>query len=168
MKLKFAELLEKLGAPYELGADDAMPVALYDDDTGATYSAEIRTGSERRDVDCEIQVIHGSDLHGEQAVDHVCVLRCLPMYEGFWNVASFQFRGQKPGQDVYDWESKACTFFRGVVAELSAGRVPNIDEIHSDAFRDKDSFHDQRGSGAGKAPKIKPGQMLNMKGGRGF
>jgi hypothetical protein len=79
----------------------------------------------------------------------------------------FKIRGEAYGQDKYSWEEKACHFFQMVVQELLAGNIPNIDDLLEEAFHSRDRFADQYGGGSSKSPKIKPEQMLNIKG-RGF
>ena len=56
-----------------------------------------------------------------------------------------------------------------LVSALQSEEIPDIDALIEEAFYGKERFYDQRSGGGAKAPKIKPGQLLNMKkGGGGF
>ncbi len=169
MRATINELMDKLGVGYVPGNYESVPWSYHDSAKGITCSAEVRMGMDGDEVEAEIQFLHDTPMPGtDNTMEQICNLRAGPLNEGQWTVASLQIRGNPYGKEIYDWEDKACLFFQSVVHELSAGKFPDIDELLDDAFHKRERFADQRGGGGGKSPKIKPGQMLNPKGGRGF
>ncbi|QQG36217.1 MAG: hypothetical protein HYS17_00025 [Micavibrio aeruginosavorus] len=167
MRVPLKELMDKMGVGFVPGAYESVPWSAYDAVKGVTCSAEIRMGADADEIEGEIQFMYENPPAGKKPMEPVCFLRAIPQADGNWNVSDFKIRGESYGADKYNWEEKACTFFQMVVQELMAGEIPNIDDLLEEAFHSRDRFADQYGGGSSKSPKIKPEQMLNIKG-RGF
>ena len=169
MRATINELMDKLGVGYVPAPYDSAAWSSHDDAKGITCSATVHMGMDGDEVEAEIQLLYDTPPEGKGPMEHICMLRAAPLNEGQWTVASLLIRGAPYGQEIYEWEEKACDFFQSMVQEIGAGKFPDIDELLDDAFHKRERFAGQRGGGGGKSPKIKPGQMLNMgKGGRGF
>lgn len=167
MRLPIKELMDKMGVGYVPGPYESVPWSAYDGEKGTTCSAEVRMGPDSNEIEGEIQFMYETPPPGKGPMEPICYLRAAPQADGNWNINDFKIRGEVYGQDKYNWEEKACTFFQLVVQELLAGNIPNIDDLLEEAFHSRDRFADQYGGGSSKSPKIKPEQMLNIKG-RGF
>ncbi len=167
MRVPIKELMDKMGVGYVPGPYESVPWSAYDAEKGITCSAEVRMNADGNEVEGEIQMMYDTPPVGKRSMEHICALKAAPQADGNWFVSEFKIRGEAYGQDVYSWEPKACDFIRMVVNELLAGNIPNIDDLLEEAFHARDRFADQSGGGTSKAPKIRPEQMLNIKG-RGF
>ncbi len=169
MRVTINELMDKLGVGFTPGPNDNVPWVHTDTNLALTFSAEIRMGMESEEVEGEIQILYDRPPPGKGSMEHICFLRAAPIHEGMWTMTDFRFRGAPYGREIYDWEEKACLFFQTMIREIQAGVSPNVDQLLDDAFHKRERFADQRGSGGGKAPKIKPGKLLSPKGGgKGF
>jgi len=167
MRATLKELMDKMGVGFEPGPYESVPWSAYDAAKGITCMAEVRMGSDLTDVEGEIQFMYDNPPPGKGSMEPICFTRATPQADGKWNVMDFKIRSEAYGQDKYDWEEKSCHFFQLVVQELQGGNVPNIDDLLEEAFHSRDRFADQYGGGGGKSPKIRPDQLLNVKG-RGF
>jgi hypothetical protein len=169
MRATIDELMSKLGVGYVPGNYESIPWSHYDSEKGVTCSAEVRMGMDGDEVEAEIQFLYDTPPAGQDStMDQICNLHVAPVNDGQWTTTSFNFRGQPYGRDAYDWEEKACLFFQLVVQDIIAGKFPDVEELLDDAFHKRERFSANSQGGGGKSPKIKPGQMLNPKGGRGF
>lgn len=160
--------MDKLGVGYVPGPYETCPWSHGDAASGVTCSAELRMGGGGDEAEAEIQLMYESPPAGKPPMEQVFALRFIPAGDGMWTAEGLRIRGEPYGADLYDPEDKGCAFFRAVVRELAAGRIPDIDALIDEAFHGGERFADQHGGGGGKSPKIKPGQLLNMKQGRGF
>ncbi|MFN3826526.1 MAG: hypothetical protein ACK4NR_02745 [Micavibrio sp.] len=167
MRVTLKELMDKMGVGFEPGAYETVPWSAYDVVKGQTCSAEIRMGPDRDEIEGEIQIMYDNPPAGKKPMEHICFLRAKPLADNNWNITDFKIRGEAYGQDKYNWEEKACTFFQLVVQELLGNAIPHIDELLEEAFYSRERGNDQYGGGSSKSPKIRPEQMLNIKG-RGF
>lgn len=158
--------MEKLGVGYVLGPYQTCPWSFYQAEKGVTFSAEVRMGPDSDEVEAEAQLMYDNPASGMPSMEQVCYLRVTPS-TGRWEVADQRVQGKPYGREITNWKEKSCDFFGLLVQKLKAEELPNIEELLDEAFR-KERGADQRGGG-GKAPKIRPGQLLNMKkGGGGF
>lgn len=167
MRVTIKELMDKMGVGFIPGPYESMPWSAYDAAKGITCSAEVRMGSDSNEVEAEIQFMYDTPPVGKGSMEPICYLRATPQADGQWNVMDFKIRSAAYGLDKYNWEDKACVFFEMVVRDLLGGIIPNIDELLAEAFHSRDRLADQTGGGGGKSPKIRPDQILNIKG-RGF
>ena len=167
MRVTIKELMDKMGVGYVPGPYESVPWSAYDPVKGVTCSAEVRMGPDSRDIEGEIQMMYDTPPAGKGSMEHICALKAGPLADGQWTVSEFKIRGEAYGADKYDWEEKACHFLLLVAQELGAGNVPHIDDLLEDAFHSRDRVADQYGGGSSKSPKIRPDQILNIKG-RGF
>ncbi len=166
MRVSVKDLMDKLGVGYVPGAYETVPWSAAA--AGRTCNAEIRMNDSGDEVEGEIQLMHDTPPTGKKPMEQICFLKCKPASDGEWTLTVFKIRGEPYGQDKYNWEEKAAKFFNAVVQELIGGNIPDFDELLEAAFHSRERFADQQG-GSSKSPKIKPGQLLNMKkGGRGF
>ena len=168
MRATINELMDLLGVGYVLGPYETYPWSHYDSESGTTCSAEVRMGSSSDEVDAEIQMMYETPPEGRPPMEPVCYLRAAPAAGVQWSVISLRIKGESYGADIYDWETKACKFFAAVARELAAGNLPDIDDLIDIEFHARERMNDQTGGGGGKSPKIKPGQLLDMKKGGSF
>ncbi len=167
MRVPVKEMMDKMGVGYVPGPYESVPWSAYDAEKGMTCSAEVRMNPDGNEAEAEIQMMYDTPPAGKLPMEHICFLKASPQADGNWFIGDFKIRGQPYGQDVYNWEEKACDFIRLVVNELLMGNIPSIDDLLEDAFHGRDRFADQSGGGGSKSPRIRPEQMLNIKG-RGF
>ena len=163
LRVTINELMEKLGVGHVLSPYETAPWAATDLMTGQTMSAEVRMSPDNDEVECEIQLLTDNPEPGKSAVEHLLWMQMTPFVQTSWTVKNLRVRNEVWNNKVYDWEEKSCNLFRACVSELAQGNVPNFDELLEREVTSKERFGDQRGGGAGKSPKIRPGQLLNMK-----
>lgn len=163
MRATLPETMEKLGVGYTLSPYETCPWAAADLMTGATFSGEVRMSPDGKEIECELQLLNDNAEADKPSVEHLMWMQVVPFTGEIWMVKNLRVRGEVWNSRVSNWEEKACNLFRACVSELSMGNVPDFDELLEREFLSKDRFGDQRGGGAGKSPKIRPGQLLNMK-----
>lgn len=120
-------------------------------------------GMDSDEVEAEAQFVHDTPPAGKPAMEQVCLIRAKPVSDGAWDSVLFRVRGEPYGQDKYNWQEKCCVFFSFLVQSLQMNELPDVDELLEEAFRGRDRGADQRGSGGGKSPKIKPAALMNVK-----
>lgn len=167
MRVTLKELMDNMGVGFEPGAYETVPWSAYDVVKGVTCSAEVRMGPDLNEIEAEIQMMYDNPPADKKPMEYICYMKAGPLADGNWTVTEFKIRSEPYGADKYNWEEKACVFFQLVVQELQGNAIPNIDELLEEAFYSRERFADQYGGGSSKSPKIRPEQMLNMKG-RGF
>lgn len=163
MRITLVEMMDKLGVGYSLSPYETCPWAASDLMAGTTFSGEVRMSPDGSEIECELQLLNENPEAGKPSVEQLMWMQITPFTGDVWNVKNLRVRNEIWNGKVSNWEEKACNTFRACVTELSLGNVPNFDEILEREFLTKDRYGDQRGGGAGKAPKIRPGQLLNMK-----
>lgn len=168
MQVNIDELMNKLGVGFVLGPYQTMPWSYTDVEAGVTCSAEVRMGPDGEEIEAEAQMMYDDPPEGVRPMEQICYIRAAPSKDGQWSVGLLRIRGEPYGQDIYNWEEKCCDFFAGLVRSLQLDEIPDIDELLDDAFHGGERFADQYGGGGGKSPKIRAGQVLGMKKGRGF
>jgi hypothetical protein len=168
MRVAVNELMDKLGVGYVLGPYQTAPWSCYDAEKGQTCSAEVRMGAGNDEVEAEVQMMHDNPPAGTPPMEHVFYIRAAPVSEGQWGISTLRLKGEPFGKEIHNWEIKACAFFSSLVVRLQMNEIPDIDELIDEAFHGNERLHDQHGGGGGKSPKIRAGQVLGMKKGRGF
>ena len=163
MQLRIDELMDKLGVGRVLGAYETQPWSFYDPVKGITCSAEVRMGMDNDEIEAEAQFFYDTPPAGKSSMEQVCLIHAKPISEGQWDAVLFRVRNEPYGLDKYNWQEKCCLFFSLLVQSLQMEEVPDVDELLDEAFRGRDRGADQRGSGGGKSPKIKPAALMNIK-----
>lgn len=167
MRLTFTELLQKLGVGYTLEAYGTCPWSATDFDLEKTCSAEVRMNESADELEAEIQIFYDNPPAGKPGIEQILWLRAKPHVEDKWDVCALRIKQEDWVGKVYNWEEKSCNFFRAVVTELEQGTIPDIDALLEREMKEKEKFGGSRGGNGGKSPKIRPEQILNMKG-QGF
>jgi hypothetical protein len=168
MRDTLSELMERLGVDHALTAYETFPWSAYDMVKGLTCSAEVRMSTGGDEIEAEIQMLLEDPEPGKKPVEQVLWMKATPHVQTKWSVKDLRIKGESWVGKVYNWEEKSCNFFRACTTELNLGNIPDIDALLDREMHDKERFGDQRGSGSGKAPKIRPAQLLDMKKGQGF
>ena len=168
MRDTLMELMERLGVDHALSPYETYPWSAYDGVKGMTCSAEIRMSPGGDEIEGEIQLLFEDPQPGQKPIDQVLWLKATPHMQNKWAVSQLRIKGENWVGKTYNWGEKCCNFFRACVTELSLGNIPDIEALLDREMRDKERFGDQRGSGSGKAPKIRPAQLLDIKRGQGF
>lgn len=169
MKMTFQDLMDKLGVPHELTPYETYPLNVYDGATGQTCSAEVRMGSDPGEVEAEVQLMYDTPPEGKPPMQQVLWFNIKPIgATAQWSTSDARLQGEPIKRDMYNWEEKCCNFYGAVARFLSMNEVPDVDALIEEHFHSRERFGGQAGGGGSKAPKIKPGQLLNMKKGGGF
>lgn len=169
MRVTLKDLMDKLAVGYVLGPYETFPWSCYDAARGLTCSAEVRMGPDSDEIEAEIQLMHDTPEAGKPPMAQIFYIRAVPgSMDGLWEIPTLRLKGEPLAEDVYNWEEKSCQFFSIVVGDLALDIIPDLDTLIEDIFHNYERFHDQYGGGGGKSPKIKPGQLMDMKKGRGF
>jgi hypothetical protein len=168
MRATLKEMCEMLGAFQILGPYELVPWSASDATKGQTISAEVRMNPDGDELEAEIQIIHDTPQAGGASVEQFLWLCATPHVQDKWSVKTLRIKNEIWNNKVYNWEEKACNLFRATVTQIEQGFVPDMEEMIEKHIRSKERFGDQRGSGGGKSPKIKPAQLLDMKKGQGF
>ena len=167
MRVTLNELMEKLGVPHTLSAYETWPYATTDTLTGKTCSAEVRMNPDGDEVEAEIQLVEDDENDMGSAdsagVQQLCWIMATPFRGDIWAVKALKIKNENWVGKVYAWEEKCCNLFRAVTNELNKGHMPDFDELVEKEMKEKERFGDSRGGGAGKSPKIRPAQLLNLK-----
>lgn len=161
------DLMDKLGIGYELGPYETFPASCYDSASGRTCSAEARMDPDGAEIEAEIQMMHDTPPEGKPSMEQICQIKAKPIGQE-WDVFVLRVRGEVFGQDLYNWQEKACNFFRAVLQELQSDTMPDIEELIDREFHSRERMGDQRQGGGGKSPKMKGAQLMGMKKGGGF
>lgn len=163
MRASINEIMDKLGVGYVLSPYETSPWAASDIEAGTTFSGEVRMSPDGNEIECELQLLNDNAEAGKPSVEQLMWIQVMPFTGDVWTVKNLRVRGESWNAKVSNWEEKAVNTFRVIVSELALGNVPDFDEILDKEFLKKERYGDQRGGGAGKSPKIRPGQLLNMK-----
>lgn len=168
MRLGLNELLDRLGVTYLLKAYETCPWSSYDSFKGLTCNAEVRMGPEGDEIVAELQLIYETPLPGRPSLEQLLWIRLTPHAQGAWATSHLRIRRENWENKVYKWEEKCLDLFRACVADVDLGNIPDFDALVEREMKAKERFGDQRGSGSGKAPKIRPAQILDLKRGGSF
>lgn len=175
MRVPLQKLLESLGVGQTLSPYETRPWFLYDEAKKSTCSAEVRMGPDYEDVEAEIQVLKDEEEGGEGSgegggtmvagggPEQIMRLRALPISEGQWSTVYLVVKGKDYKNEVHDWETKGCNFFRACVEALQMQVMPDFDALIEKELDDGDGFGGgKRGRIGRKSPKIKPAAMMGM------
>jgi len=168
MRVTVEELLNKMGVGYVLGPYQTAPWSAYDAENGKTCSAEVRMGSSSDEIEAEAQMMRDNPTETQPPMEQICYIRAAPLAGPQWGITTLRIKGEPFGKGIHNWEEKSCKFFSLLAQSLQMNEIPDIDDLIEEAFHGKERFHDQRGGGGGKSPKIRAGQVLGMKKGSGF
>ena len=166
MRDSLKELMDRLGVTYELSPYETFPVSVMEGNV--TCSAEVRMNPDGNEVEAEIQMLREEPEPGKKPVEQILWMKATPHVQTKWSVKDLRIKNENWVGKVYNWEEKCCNFLRAVIGELTLGNMPDIEALLEREMKEKERFGDQRGGGAGKSPKIRPGQLLDMKKGQGF
>jgi hypothetical protein len=168
MRITIAELCDKLGVGYVLGPYQTHPWSCHDAAKGQTCSAEVHVGPDNETLEAEAQMMYEAPPEGKPPMEQICHIRAVASKDGQWSIASLRVKGAPYGEGISNWDEKCCVFFSMLVGALRGETIPDIDELIEEAFHSRERFNSQRQGGGGKAPKVRAGQLLNMKKGGGF
>lgn len=166
MRASLKELLEKLGVRHVLSAYETQPWLFYDADKKATVSAEVRMGPGAEDLEAEIQVLQDEeDEEGEGSGqrEQIMLMRAKPTAQGQWTPQTLTIKNKSYVNEIYDWESKGCAFFKACIQALQMNQMPDFEELIKRELPDDFGGGGGRGRIGRKSPKIKPAQLLGMK-----
>jgi hypothetical protein len=169
MRFELKSLMEKLGVNRVLAPYETQPWFHYDAGKALTCSAEVRMGPGNEDIEAEIQFLKDETSEsGEESAgggtEQIMRMKILPAGDGLWKVTELRVKGEDYVNEISDWETKGCNFFRACIQALQMGDLPNIEElIESELGDDDDWGGGRRGKVGRKSPKIKPAQLLGMK-----
>lgn len=169
MRMTLKGLLGMLGVSHVLYPYETVPWSVYDEARGRTCSAEVRMGPEGEDtVEAEIQMVYDDPPPGRQALEQLLWLRATPHTVDKWAVINVRIKGESYVNKVYNWQEKCANLFHAVIEVLEKDQIPDFDELLAKEVTNRERQSDKWGSGGGKSPKIKPGQLMDIKQGGGF
>ena len=167
MRVTLKELMEKLGIGYTLSAYETFPWSASDAHSEKTCSAEVRMSPDADEIEAEIQIFYDNPTEGKASIEQILWFRAAPHVQDKWSISHLRIRREDWNNKVYNWEEKSCNLFRAIVTELELGRIPDIGALIEREMNTKERFGGSQGGGGGKSPKIRPEQIMNMKG-QGF
>ena len=162
MRLPLHELLEQLGVGYVLGGYQTHPWSHMNYETGQTCSAEVRMGPDEDELEIELQMMYDTPPEGTPPLQQLMNMVAKRQADGKWEIKILRIKGENKVDAFSGWAGKACELFRACTRKLMAEDMPD------DIFRDGRRTGGSTGQGGGKQPKIKPGQLLDVKKGMGF
>ena len=166
MRVPLKEMMDALGVGYVLSAYETCPWSAYDEEKDITCSAEVRMNNDADEVEAEMQLLIANPKGDEKPIEQVFYLIGRPSTQDKWDVADIRIKGESIKGTKHEAEEKGCSFFNACVQELKMGKVPDIEEILEREMKSNDRY----GGGAGssrKDPKIRPQQLMGVKGGMG-
>lgn len=165
MRVTLKELLDGLGVGDMLSAYETCPWSAYDEEKGVTCSAEVRMNSDADELEAEMQLMFDNPEEGKPPLEQVFWLLAKPSAANKWDVKDVKIRGEGNKDNAYAFEEKAVGFFHACVQELKMDKMPDIDEILAKEMKNNERYGGGAQGGGNKSPKIKPQQLLGMKGG---
>lgn len=168
MRVELKTLLDNLGVTGMLAAYETAPWSVYDEEKEATCNAEVRMNQDADEIEAELQIINDVPSETKPPIEQVFWMFAKPAHEGKWDIFRMKIKGEEFSNTTHAWDEKGCGFFKACVQELKLGNFPDIDEILEKELNDKERYGGNRRGGGGKAPKIKPQQLLGLKSGRGI
>ena len=173
MRIPLKDLLEKLAVGHVLSPYETHPWLHYDEERGITCSAEIRMSPDGDEIEGEIQFLHdeGEDEEDGDATGAIgprqqVYLGAKPVKDDLWALSAFTVKGEDYVNQIPEWDKKAYEFFQACIQAINMGTLPDIDDLTEKILKD-DSFGSggKRGKIGRKSPKVKPNQLLGLKGG---
>lgn len=160
MRVTLKQFLELLGIGHVMSPYETCPWSYYDAEQGLTCSAEVRMGMESDEVEAEIQMLYDEPRNGS-GLEQIMWMRATP-HSDKWSPTQLRVKSIDDHLSIYDWETKSCKFFTACVQAIQMEEIPDIDELIDSIFHSRERMGGMRG-GSSKSPKIKPGQLMNMK-----
>ncbi len=169
MRIKYKELMEKLGVGHELSPYETRPWFLHDEEQGITCSAEVRVGPGAEDVELEIQFLHDeentnddSDTYHEP--EQIMMMRFVPTKDMLWSESIMLLKGNSYANQIYNWGERGAEFFCICIGALQMGEIPDIDELIQDHLTDsKSGGRGRRGRVGKKGLKMQQQPPMGMK-----
>lgn len=168
MRLILKELLERLGVGYILGGYQTHPWSHMDYDSGQTCSAEVRMGPDENEIEAEIQMMYDTPPEGKMPLERLVNMVVRQQSDGKWEIKVFRIKNENKFDAFPGWQKKAVQLFRECTKKLATEEMPDFDDLLDDIFNEDKTRGGSTGQGGGKAPKIKPAQIMDMKKGAGF
>lgn len=119
------------------------------------------------EIEAEMQLMRDNPEGDEKPIEQIFWLFAKPSADK-WDVKEVKVRGETDPEGQYGWTEKAISFFRACVQELKLGNVPDIDEILAREMKSTERFGGAAGGGGSKSPKIRPQQVMGIKGNGGM
>ncbi len=152
MRIKYKELMEKLGTGHELSPYETRPWFLQDEEKGVTCSAEVRVGPGMEDVELEIQFLHDGSNSGDDddysEPEQIMMMRFLPTKDQLWSESVMFVKGEDYANKIYNWGERGCEFFCLCIGALQMGEIPDIDELI------KEHLTDNKSGGRGRRGRV--------------
>ena len=162
MKASYQDIMNKLGVGRDLNVYETQPWLTYNSEKGITCEAEVRCNHDQSEIEAELQFMYEAPQQGQRPVDQICYLRVEKQkrLNNNYTVTSCIIKGEEWKGKIYDWETKACNFFRVCAKEIKNDKLPDIDAIFKKEMNDKGAYGGNRGDGSNKAPKINASQLM--------
>lgn len=169
MRVTLKEMLSRLGVNYVITPYGTHPWSVSDAQAGVTCQAEIRMGPDfDPELEAEIFLIPDAPAPGVSECESVFWMQAKPQADAAWTPVQLRVKKEDyAASKLYDWQNKGCKLFLACVQEISGGKVPDFDALIEREMKSGERFAGGRGGG-GKAPKIKPAALMDMKKGGGF
>ncbi|MGE4314175.1 MAG: hypothetical protein AB7E85_07890 [Pseudobdellovibrionaceae bacterium] len=168
MRENISDMLRRVGVDYPLGPYQTQPWSHMDLDSGQTCSAEVRMSYDGTDFEAELQMMYDVPPAGKPPLEQLMWFRAATQKDGLWDITHLKIRNEDKMGAIYGAEEKACQLFKACVQKMVQGEMPDFDTLMEEIFKEDERFAGRRSGGAGKAPKIRPQQLLDMKKGAGF
>lgn len=160
MRIELRELMDKLGVRRILHPYETQPWCYKDEEQGIEAMAEVRMSPDSDEVIAELQFIHDNPSAGTPPVEQICYLRATPVMQKKWSTIDLFIRREDYKNKIYNWEEKACNFFRACIREIRAERIPDIDDLLNREMSEGGVWSDRVGDTSNRSPKIQTNQLL--------
>ncbi len=168
MRAPLKNLLEKLGVGYVLTSYQTHPWSYIDHDKGQTCSGEVRMNPDENEFEVELLMMYDTPPTGQAPIVQLLYMVAKAENDGEWEIKSLKIKNEDKTNAISGWGQKACKLFRECIKKMIAEEMPDFDALFEEIFKEDTGFGGSTGQGGGKKPKIKPGQLLDMKKGAGF
>ncbi|MBL4589855.1 MAG: hypothetical protein JKY11_07255 [Alphaproteobacteria bacterium] len=168
MKEELKDLLEQLGVGYILNGYQTHPCSYMDHDAGQTCSGEVRMGPDEDEFEVELQMMYDTPPEGKRSLEQLMYMIGKKQSDGKWDIKVLKIKNEDKKDSISGWVVKACKLFRTCTKKMMADEMPDFDDLLGSIFKESSKFGGSTGQGGGKQPKIRPGQLLDMKQGAGF
>ncbi len=168
MRIIYKELMEKLGAGYELSPYETRPWFLHDEEKGIACSAEVRVGPGAEDVEVEIQFLHDEESTSNDPDDNIgpeqiMLMRFIPTKDSLWSASLMLVKGKNYNNQIYNWGERGTEFFCSCIGALQMGEIPDIDTLIEELLTDsKSGGRGRRGRVGKKGLKMQQQPPMGM------
>jgi hypothetical protein len=161
MKVPLTELLAMMGIDQPMGPYDSQMWSADDEKSDTTCTAQCSM-NEYGDA-LESSIMTSSFMSAGSAMNSTPILffHAKQDLNGNWTPDTLKLKGEGASGKYYEWEKKAGEFFVAVTASLSAGAVPDIDELIERIFKSYDTYGSGTAGGGKRNPTIRPEQLLD-------